>query len=694
MNITRKGFLLHCLGAGACISFPDLVPGLTRISLTDLQDLIRRIGNSNDDKERVHLIEQYSGAGISEEEKNIVGQILNIADHWANGFEKYAKAGTEGNESDGFLCGFLNRCSLERWILPQLPEDHKLFPLIAFYRGRMLIARLIQSGNIINVPDVRDKYLAEAWRLMRIVRAEYPKNELARNYLGEFKPWEEIVRYDANAPAWANYQRMVLEKLTWLVHWWVDKRQISDGQFGGGWGDDVEMWRVWVPLLFAFDDEKAVRSQEKLFNGLYRLSRMQKGYTTIMNDVEHTAEEYSDPLYCMLNMQPENPVWEERAVRVMDYIENLWSGVNDRGHLQFKSTWFNVDGVHSDNTRACDTPYHTRLVEPLMLLWLRKGNKRIGEFITRWLKTWVEATFAEENGKPAGIIPAAIHWPDGKPSGVGKNWWEPQNHNEPTLYYFPVQQNMMYECFLQAYHITGDEYFLRPLRFVSEKRLQGVGDRPQGDYKTGSLEWSLSVLKSRIPAILMKYRIITGDKSYDSIIEKDAGGYERFIFDSDIGRLTKEMDNQRKALSLPIEWYTTEVRWTDRLFASVRYFNFILEESMPAFNAGFLFSCLTGNVGNYQIMPVFGVKWLTDPTDIAILTEVNSTKEFRAQLYHFGNESRKMKVRFLNLLDGTYSWQISGGRRSRIKLDQNKREAEFILPPQKLCDLIVEKISL
>jgi hypothetical protein len=80
------------------------------------------------------------------------------------------------------------------------------------------------------------------------------------------------------------------------------------------------MWRSWIPVLFAFDDEKAKKSKEKLFEGLYGLSRMQKGYTTIMNDVEHTSEEYSDPLFCMLNIQAENPVWEQRALKVLDYM--------------------------------------------------------------------------------------------------------------------------------------------------------------------------------------------------------------------------------------------------------------------------------------------------------------------------------------------------------------------------------------
>lgn len=691
MNFSRKEFIEHCLAAGFSISCSSPAFSQRGITKTELQDLINHIGNTNNEKERVLLLEQVLLLDISMEEKEISKQILYVADRWANGFEKYAKSGTEGNESEGYLCGFFNTCSIERSILPRIPEDHKFYPLIAFYRSRMLVALLIESGSIKDVPEVRDKYLNESKRLMSIASAAFPANELAKNYLGTYKPWEELVPYNSSAPAWANYQRMVLEKLTWLVHWWVDYRQISDGQFGGGWGDDVEMWRSWVPVLFAFDDEKAKKSQEELFEGLFGLSRMQKGYTTIMNDVEHTSEEYSDPLFCMLNMQPENPVWEQRTLRVLDYIENLWTGTNKRGQLQFKSTWFNVEQVHPDEKRACDTPYHTRLIQPLMLLWLRTGNLRVAGFVIRWLKTWVEATFTEEYGKPEGIIPAAIHWPDGKPAGLGKNWWQPENHSEPTLYYFPAQQSMMYECFLQAYHITQDEYFLKPIRFISEKRLLGTGDGNPGDYQPGSLEWSLSVLKSSIPGILIKYRLITGDTTYDSISKKDAKGYERFIFEQYLQQLTSEMDEQRKSFSLPEVFYTTEIRWTDRLFSSVRYFNYIKDEPLPGFNADFLFSCLTGSVGNYKILPIIGVKWITPPTDIAILTEVNSTKTFQAQLFHFGNNSRIMKVRFLNLQKGNYQWHLSGGKMRVFELNSDNHEIEVSIPSQKLCRLIVEK---
>jgi hypothetical protein len=534
-------------------------------------------------------------------------------------------------------------------------------------------------------------YINESVRLLKIASNAYPENKLIKAYLGDYEPWKELVSVHPEAPEWANNQRMTLEKLTYLIHWWVDNRQISDGQFGGGWGDDVEMWRNWVPVLFAFDDDKAVKSQEKLFEGLYGLSRMQKGYTTYLNDVEHTSEEYSDPLTCMLNMQPENPVWEQRTLKVLDYIENIWSGINERGQLQFKSTWFNVDKIDPDEKRACDSPYHTRLVQPLMLIWLRTGNERVGRFMKSWLKTWVDATFAEESGKPRGIVPAAIHWPDGKPTG-GKNWWQPENYHTP-LYHYPSQQENMYTCFLQAYFLTKDDFYLQPIRYVAEKRLQGIGDDNPVSYAEGSLDWAISELKGIIPEILIKYRLITGDKSYDSILENDARGYEKYIFDKDENSLTESLKNLLKSLSLPETFFTTEVRWTDRLFAATKhYFRHTLDENFPSFNAGFLFSSLTGNIGNFKILPVFGVKWITNPNEIAILTETNSTQKFEAQLFHFGEYPRKMGARFYNLEEGNYRLKFTGSKNQEVAISEKNRNIKLIVPKQKLVSLVLEKI--
>ena len=113
---------------------------------------------------------------------------------------------------------------------------------------------------------------------------------------------------------------------------------------------------------------------------------------------------------------------------------------------------------------------------------------------------------------------------------------------------------------------------------------------------------------------------------------------------------------------------------------------------MPTFDAGFLFSCLTGSVGDFKIMPVFGVKWLTAPTDIAILTEINTASEFKAQLYHFSNTSRRMAAKFFNLENGTFNLQITDQDPVVIDLAENGNIIEFAIPAQKLAVFHISKI--
>ena len=129
MNFSRKSFIKSCIASGFISSCPALAFSHSGIIDPELTGLINRIGNANNDKERVLLLEQVLRLESNVEEKEIIRQILNVADRWANSFEKYAKPGTEGNENEGFLCGFI-RCSLDRSILPIIPEDHKFSSLL------------------------------------------------------------------------------------------------------------------------------------------------------------------------------------------------------------------------------------------------------------------------------------------------------------------------------------------------------------------------------------------------------------------------------------------------------------------------------------------------------------------------------------------------------------------------------------
>ncbi len=162
-------------------------------------------------------------------------------------------------------------------------------------------------------------------------------------YLGDPIPAEKRYPPDPAAPEWADLQRENLERLGDIVHWWIDHRLKANGQYGGGWDDDCEMWRHWVPVMIAFDDAKITRAQAVFSEALLRQPYMKAGYTSRTYDVEHTAEPSTDTITPMMHLAPDDPAWQARARRLADLMEHAWTGQNERGCLQFKSTYFNAE---------------------------------------------------------------------------------------------------------------------------------------------------------------------------------------------------------------------------------------------------------------------------------------------------------------------------------------------------------------
>ena len=319
-------------------------------------------------------------------------------------------------------------------LLAPLVDSHSPFyPLACFYRGRMLTWRVLEGASGARRTQLLDTARADFQRS----QTAFPDNRISGMYLGHPIPWDRELPGAEQAPEWAALQRECLERLADIVTWWIDHRQQADGQFGGSWGDDCEMWRWWVPVLIAFEDPKMVQAQERFSDGMMGQPRMQGGYTSRMHDVQHTAEESSDVITPMLHLKPEDVLWEARALRLIERMATVWAGRNERGQLQFKSTYFRYDAVDESPLRACDTVYHARAMQPAMLLWLRSGDRRLAPLLSAWMDTWVDAAARSERGKPAGVIPSAIHWPEGLVGGLAEPWWDPRNYRFPEIYRWP-----------------------------------------------------------------------------------------------------------------------------------------------------------------------------------------------------------------------------------------------------------------
>ncbi|HEV58251.1 MAG TPA: hypothetical protein ENN87_12285 [Phycisphaerales bacterium] len=566
----------------------------------------------------------------------------------------------------------------------------------------MVVWVTLESGGIWNQQNRRSEYLEAARGFLRKYAAAFPENRIARMYLGE--PITAPKRYDAvpGAPDWAVWQRESLERLADIVEWWIDNRMRDNGEYGGGWGDDCEMWRWWVPVLIGFDSPKIAAAQERFSDALMSQSHMKSGYTTRMSDVEHTAEDSADVITPMMHLRPDDELWMRRAVRLAELMRDRWTGRNERGQLQFKSTYFTAHKVDDDAQRACDTVYHPRAVQPALLYWQRTGDPKLTELFGDWMSTWVDAAARAERGKPAGIIPSAIHWPDGQVGGLGKDWFDPRNHGEYTLYLWPSAMSMMTDTLLLTWRMTGDEKYLEPIRSMAAVLLETLENPPKTEPKPGSVAWCAQRMGG-LANTLAKYRFLTGRDEFDRLLERTMSPYMRYRMRGDRGPMTETLRQTAEALRVNFEGYTSEVRYTDRVLRFPTLFGkgMLAEPAEPSYtpNTLLLYCMATGDPGDAGYFPLNAVRWLTGPREIAVLVTDSGPRTLEADLFHFGQAPREMTAELYLLEPGRYTWQIriSDQRDTplstgRFSVSGPRTRIAFEVPCRALCRLNIAAV--
>ena len=685
-----------------------------------IQAVIQQAGNADNDEQRLdYLRKLQKQPGLDASLKEDLAKLITQIDRWLH------SAGCLSAEER--LSYFGREVGRKKDFDFQIPESSPVYPLTWLYRGRMVIWYTMESGGVWSIAQRRREFFDIARGFFEKAARAFPENKVVRMYLGH--PTGPYKHYEAvsGTPEWAVYQREGLERLVDIIEWWIDNRMQESGEYGGGWGDDCEMWRWWVPVLIGFDSPKITRAQARFSAALMAQPHMKLGYTTRMTDVEHTAEDSADVITPMMHLEPDNDLWRKRALRLTELMKLLWTGRNERGFLQFKSTYFTANKVDTNPKRACDTVYHPRAVQPTLLYWQRTGDANLTRLFAAWMDTWVDAAARTERGKPAGILPTAIHWPDGRVGGLGPDWWDPRNHGEYTLYLYPSAMSLMTHTLLLTHHITGKAKYLEPIRSMANARLKYQSRPPKKQPAPGTEAWCASKLGS-ISSVIAKYRFLTGNTEFDELIARERAPYLRFRLHGDLGSLASALRNNAEALRVNFEGYTSEVRYTDRVLRFPALFgeNGILSEPHPlpqgrgepivtihTPNTSLLYSTVTGDPGSAGYFPLNAVRWLTPPRNIAALVTESGSNQFTAELFHFGREKRSMSAEFYLLDPGKYILTVTtkdgGGQKSLVTDESRSSEGrdEFVvqgrsprglhrrtrvffeLPPRKLCVLHV-----
>ena len=653
-----------------------------------IPDIIQRAGNTDSDERRLRYLKEFrKRPGLDTSLREDLAKLITQIERWL-GEQRLDYFGREAGRKLDFDF--------------EIGEESPVYPLTWLYRGRMVIWYALESGGVWNDPERKRQFFAAAHGFFEKYAEAFPQNRIVRMYLGH--PTAPHKQYDAvsGAPQWAIYQREGLERLTDIIEWWIDNRMQADGQYGGGWGDDCEMWRWWVPVLIGFDSPKISGAQARFSKALMDQEHMRQGYTTRMSDVEHTAEDSADAITPMMHIDPDSDLWREYALKMARFMEKSWTGRNQRGFLQFKSTYFTSEKIDTNPQRACDTVYHPRVVQPTLLYWQRTGDERLTKLFAAWMDTWVDAAARTERGKPAGIIPTAIHWPEGRVGGLGPDWWDPRNHGEYTLYLYPSAMDLMTHTLLLTHYMTGDPKYLEPIRSMADIRLKYLSSTPPREQPAAGTEaWCASKLGS-LSSVITKYKFLTGSTEFDELLGKEMSPYMRFRLRGDSTQLLAALRQNAEALRVNFEGYTSEVRYTDRVLRFPGLFagSEVLARPVEAIhtpNPSLLYSMATGDPGDAGYFPLNAVRWLTPPRGIAAFVTDSAGTRFDAELFCFDAEPRSMSAEFYLLDPGKYTLTVApkdeqarqSSRTYGFTVDGRRTRISFTLPARRLCTVSV-----
>jgi hypothetical protein len=277
-----------------------------------------------------------------------------------------------------------------------------------------------------------------------------PDNALARSY------WADINYRPENMPAfiqpvapqgvplWAFRQLEDLKLARRFVDWWIDKRQVPYGDFGGGISDDVDLTEQWPGLaLMGVEPDKINASLRALDDAVYKNGMIVNGLGYITTDELHAYEEG-------LNVNAERLYlnWgEPRTIeRLMDNVHGLQRVIlpNAQGHMHFASNWYGGRKIYREGPWEWQKPYSFTGMHGPMLVGLYNGNVAARGLVTGVIDGWL--AHGRQGSDGTWSFPNEINWrSDAERTGDGGGISTPL------------------QAAWASYRFTGDAKYLRPL---------------------------------------------------------------------------------------------------------------------------------------------------------------------------------------------------------------------------------------
>ena len=271
-----------------------------------------------------------------------------------------------------------------------------------------------------------------------------PQNDLGRKYwheknLEQARPPFTLPQAPAGVPQWAFLQVEDLGYLKRLINWYIDNRQISNGEFGGGLSDDSDFTEWWPGLaMMGSTPDKIKASLLKEMDAMYAQHMFTNGLATIQTDELHSYEDGINVLGESMLLDFGSPRQIERAMVTAKRLEWL-TGINPAGHRHVRSNYFNGEKMSEGGVWGWSKEASYMVFHPALSLVLFNGNAETRKMILELADGFLAHYKPGPNGKPSLHAEVNFKSDEDKPTGM-RPWF----------------------ILWAAYRWTGDARYLKP----------------------------------------------------------------------------------------------------------------------------------------------------------------------------------------------------------------------------------------
>jgi hypothetical protein len=301
-----------------------------------------------------------------------------------------------------------------------------------------------------------------------------PENKLAREYWSLANPEQPLSPFTQpvcpkGIPLWAFRQVKDLAGYKKLVEWYIDNRQISNGELGGGLSDDSDLGNSWPGLAFmGCIPDKVAASSARLMEAIYKNGMMTDGLNTIQTDGLHAYEEGTNVLGQVNLLDFGNPKEVERMMQNCRALEAKVIGKNEAGHYHFRSNYYGAKAVAQEGVWLwCSDPEYL-ILQPAIYLGQFYGNPAARKLVINMADGLLAHARKTSDGKTIIDLQINYNTDESRPSPLchlplhelGFDAYSNAGINVPAIY-----------LFWAAWRWTGDEKYLKPLLDVGPKIL-------------------------------------------------------------------------------------------------------------------------------------------------------------------------------------------------------------------------------